>query len=88
MNKQEIEEFIDYCVIDLEETIGTSPNSRDAIKRIMKKVALISEDSTIENSIKWIKENVNAYAYISYYSGDAVVDEENLVKDFNEAMGE
>lgn len=88
MNKQEFEAFINYCVIDLEETIGTSPHSRNAIKKIMKKVALISEDNTIENSVKWLKENVNAFAYISDYSGGAVVDEENLVKAFEEAMEE
>ena len=85
MNKQEFESFIDYCVIDLEETIGTSPHSRDAIKKILKKVALVSNDSTIENSEKWLKENVKLFAYISDY-GDVVVDEENLVKAFEEAI--
>jgi len=37
-------DYLDYLVIELEETIGTSPHSREAIKDILQKAADFGKD--------------------------------------------
>ena len=66
------DEFLDNLVIELEETIGTSPHSREAIKDILQKAADFGKEKEDEERLngELMKAHLNGVA-----AGDTITKE-------------
>lgn len=76
-------ENLEYLATSLEETIGTSPHSREAILDHLKQAANWQKEQTINKASKWLADNVINYIWCS--EGNLGIGDEFFI-DFEKAM--
>lgn len=76
-------EELEYLATSLEETIGTSPHSRETIISYLQQAAQLQKKQTINKAYKWLEDNVIDYVWCS--EGDLGISDEFFI-DFIKAM--
>lgn len=73
-------EKADFLTILLEETIGTSPHSRETIKEILLQMHQWTDQQRIDKTIKWLEEQD--------FGGWIESETEDLINDFKQSVKE
>lgn len=77
-------EDLEYLATSLEETIGTSPHSRETILDHLKQATQWQKEQTINKASKWLAGNVINYIWKSSRGGIGISDD--FFIDFRKAM--
>ena len=66
ISAKQLSEELEYLATSLEETIGTSPHSRDTIISYLQQAAQWQKDKTLNNVCKWLDENADNYVWYGF----------------------
>ena len=76
---------LEYFATSLEETIGTSPHSRETIISYLQQAAQWQKEQLINKACEWLVNNVNGSIYYDDFD-DVFVDTDELITAFKEAV--